>query len=249
MRKKLAMWKGSSLSIAGRTTLINSSLSSSFIYHMSIYLLPKTIVESLDKQIRTFFQQGGGTKRKYHLVRWGVICLSKKKGGLGVKDIFKMNVSLLCKLWWRLENEEGLWQQLIKNKYLRNDIISTVKHRLDDSPIWASLLKIRQVYLRGRQVQTKNGKNTLFQEDCWINEKPICKEHPVLFDLCNDKLISVHKVLQNNDHLSFSRWLPPYCLRNGWHFWKKYSLTTLRIRKTLFYGNGVEKNLHHKICI
>ena len=53
--KNLAMWKGSSLSIAGRTTLINSSLSSSFIYHMSIYLLPKTIVESLDKQIRTFF--------------------------------------------------------------------------------------------------------------------------------------------------------------------------------------------------
>jgi len=53
--RKLAMWKGSSLSIAGRTTLINSSLSSSFIYHMSIYLLPKTIVESLDKQIRTFF--------------------------------------------------------------------------------------------------------------------------------------------------------------------------------------------------
>jgi len=112
--KKLAMWKGSSLSIAGRTTLINSSLSSSFIYHMSIYLLPKTIVESLDKQRRTFFWQGGGTKRKYHLVRWGVICLSKKKGGLGVKDIFKMNVSLLCKLWWRLENEEGLWQQLFK---------------------------------------------------------------------------------------------------------------------------------------
>jgi len=80
---------------------------------MSIYLLPKTIVDSLDKQ-RTFFWQGGGTKRKYRLARWGVICLSKNKGGLGIKDIFKMNVSLLCKLWWRLENEEGLWQQLFK---------------------------------------------------------------------------------------------------------------------------------------
>ena len=31
--KKLATWKGKSLSIAGRTTLINSSLSSTFIYH------------------------------------------------------------------------------------------------------------------------------------------------------------------------------------------------------------------------
>ena len=41
--KKLAGWKGGSLSIAGRTTLISANLSSSFIYHMSIYLLPKTM--------------------------------------------------------------------------------------------------------------------------------------------------------------------------------------------------------------
>ena len=106
--KKLATWKGSSLSIAGRTTLINSSLSSSFIYHMSMYLLPKTVIKALDKQRRTFFWQGGGTRKKYHLVKWDVICLDKKNGGLGIKDIFKMNISLLCKWWWKLEKEDGL---------------------------------------------------------------------------------------------------------------------------------------------
>ena len=67
--KKLAVWKGKSLSIAGRTTLIDSSLSNSFIYHMSLYLLPKTTTDSLDKQRRTFFWQGGGQKKKYHLVK------------------------------------------------------------------------------------------------------------------------------------------------------------------------------------
>lgn len=82
-RKKLDVWKGGSMSIAGRTTLINSSLSSTFIYHMSMYLLPKTIVDKLDKQRRTFFWQGGGQKRKYHLVKWGEICKSKKRGALG----------------------------------------------------------------------------------------------------------------------------------------------------------------------
>ena len=53
--KKLAVWKGKSLSIAGRTTLINSRLSNSSIYHMSMYLLPKTTTDKLDKQRRTFF--------------------------------------------------------------------------------------------------------------------------------------------------------------------------------------------------
>jgi len=37
------------ISIVGRTILINSSLSSSFIYHMSLYLLPKTMVDDLVK--------------------------------------------------------------------------------------------------------------------------------------------------------------------------------------------------------
>ena len=62
--KKLAIWKGKSLSIAVRTTLIDSSLSSSFIYHMSLYLLPKSTTDLLDKQRRTFFWQGGGQKKK-----------------------------------------------------------------------------------------------------------------------------------------------------------------------------------------
>jgi hypothetical protein len=77
---------------------------------MYIYLLPKTVVKDLDKVRRTFFWQRGQTKRKYHLLRWTKICKSKKNGGLGIKDIRKMNLSLICKWWWKLEKKEGLWQ-------------------------------------------------------------------------------------------------------------------------------------------
>lgn len=160
-RKKLAVWKGSTISISGRLTLINSSLSSAFIYHMSMYLFPKTVVKELDKQRRMFFWQGSGTKRKYHLVRWEIICQSKKKVGIGIKDIGKMNISLLCKWWWKLETEDGLWQRIVKAKYMRNNTTSSVKHRLDDSPIWANLIKVKHIYLRGTEIKTKNGKKIL----------------------------------------------------------------------------------------
>jgi hypothetical protein len=53
--KRLDIWKGSSMSIAGRSTLITSSLNSAPIYHMSIYLLPKTMIKETDKVRRTFF--------------------------------------------------------------------------------------------------------------------------------------------------------------------------------------------------
>jgi hypothetical protein len=46
-----------------------------------------------------------------------VISRPKKKGGLGVKDLRKMNISLLCKWWWRIKNGEGLWQEIVRKKY------------------------------------------------------------------------------------------------------------------------------------
>jgi hypothetical protein len=90
---------------------------------MSVYLLPKSTVYQLDKIRRKFFWQGGGTKRKYHLVKLEIICKSKKKGGLRIKDLKRLNITLLCKWWWKLEKEDGLWQQIVKFKYLRNSSI------------------------------------------------------------------------------------------------------------------------------
>jgi hypothetical protein len=68
------------MSIVGRTTLINSNLNNAPIYHMSIYLLPKSIIYKLDKIRRRFFWQGGGTKRKYHLLKWTKNLSIKRKG-------------------------------------------------------------------------------------------------------------------------------------------------------------------------
>lgn len=87
--KRLDISKGGTMSIAGRTTLISSSLNNSPTYHMPVYLLPKTIINRLEKTRRTFFWQGGGTKGKYHLVKWEIICKSKKKGVWGSKTLEK----------------------------------------------------------------------------------------------------------------------------------------------------------------
>ena len=243
MKKKLAAWKGDSLSIAGRTTLINANLSSSFIYHMSMYLLPKTITKKLDGQRRSFFWQGGSQKRKYHLVRWTTICKSKRKGGLGIKDIRKMNISFLCKWWWKLENEKGLWQQIIQQKYLSHDLTSIVKGKNDDSPIWKDLLKVRPVYLKGRKIKTGRGDRTLFWLDPWLTQQPLCTLYPVLFDLCDMKKCTVLDFLTINGQLHFSRWLPPFSLSNGWGWSIRLSLTPLKMNKTKLYGNGMQKAL------
>jgi hypothetical protein len=54
MVKNLMFGRGA-LSMAGKTTLINASLVNSTICHMSMYLLPKTVIKRLDKYRRKFF--------------------------------------------------------------------------------------------------------------------------------------------------------------------------------------------------
>jgi hypothetical protein len=54
--KKLDIWQGNSLSIGGRTVLINSSISNIAIYHISMFLLPKTTLKRMDKVRRRFFR-------------------------------------------------------------------------------------------------------------------------------------------------------------------------------------------------
>jgi hypothetical protein len=151
---------------------------------MSIYLLPKTVINDLDKVKRTFFWQGGHSKRKYHLVKWVKICKSKKERGLGIKDIRKMNLSLLCKWWWKLENESGMWQEIVKYKYLKKDSIVSVKHKQTDSPIRADLIKVKEIYLQGRKMCVKDGKSTLVWRDTWLYSDPLYTLCPDLFKLC-----------------------------------------------------------------
>jgi hypothetical protein len=90
------------------------------------------------------------------------ICKSKRKGGLGIEDLRRMNVSLLCKWWWNLENEEGLWQDIVTLKYVTASPICLIPHRHDDSPVWGDLLQVKPIYLKGREIKIQCGRNVSF---------------------------------------------------------------------------------------
>jgi len=95
-------------------SLIQVSLTHSYTICPCIFSQKPQLIHWTNKGGPSFGK--GGHKRKYHLVRWEVINKSKKYGGLGIKNIRIMNISLLCKWWWKLEKEDGLWQQIIWKK-------------------------------------------------------------------------------------------------------------------------------------
>jgi len=82
---------------------------------------------------------------------------NQRKGGLGNNDLRKMNESLLCKWWWKSENNDVLWQKIVKKKYIKMIPIAQLKRKPTNSPVWNDLLKVRDLYRKGRVMRIGNG--------------------------------------------------------------------------------------------
>ena len=82
-KKNLSFWKKRYLSIGGRITLINACLSNLLVYYMSLFKMPKVVIERLDRIRRDFLWDGQGDKKKLHLMKWSEVIKPKSSGGLG----------------------------------------------------------------------------------------------------------------------------------------------------------------------
>lgn len=158
MEKIMGGWLGRFLNIAGRTSLINSSLTSLTLFMLSFYGLPKGIKKKYDRPRASFLWSGEKEKLKYHLVAWNVVCRPKELGGLGILDLEIMNIALLAKRLWKLFNVEGLWQKILWDKYVGSSTLGQVQLKQGDSHFWQGLLKIKELFLSCCKFCAGNGK-------------------------------------------------------------------------------------------
>lgn len=50
------------------------------------------------------------------------------------------------------EKKTGLWQDIIKAKYFKRSNVADVKEEFDDSPCRKAILKVKEFYMAGRQI-------------------------------------------------------------------------------------------------
>jgi hypothetical protein len=62
-------------------------------------------------------------------VKWKIICQPKGLGGLGVANLATKNISLLNKWLFKLLNEHGVRQEILKNKYFGTKELTQVSSR------------------------------------------------------------------------------------------------------------------------
>jgi hypothetical protein len=73
--------------------------------------------------------------------------LSKRLGRFGVIDLDLQNKCLLSKWLFKLINEDGLSQTILRNKYMRGKSFTQVEYMPGDSHFWAGLMKVKHVFL------------------------------------------------------------------------------------------------------
>ena len=117
---RLAGWKRLYLSKGGRVTLIKSTLFNLPTYFLSLFPIPTSAANRIEKLQRNFLWGGIGYEPKFHLVKGATVCTPIASGGLGIRKVRLFNEALLGKWLWRFGMERAaLWRQVIAVKYGR----------------------------------------------------------------------------------------------------------------------------------
>jgi hypothetical protein len=144
---------------------------STLAYIMSIFLLPKGFCQDLNSILRKFWW--GFSPNKNHnltLLAWDNICKPKSLGGLGIRSLDTMNLSLLAKLGWNLTIKKPmLWVEALTGKYLNfSQNFLNVAPKPLDAWLWKGLLNSRSIVEKGACFAISMGSNINVWSDPWI---------------------------------------------------------------------------------
>jgi hypothetical protein len=209
LRNRLGAWGNKYVSLGGRIVLLNSVLNAIPIFYLTYMKMPVHVWKSIRRIQRDFLW--GGTRRgsKMSWVKWDVVCLPKNKGGLGVRDVRVVNISLLAKWRWRLlTNDFAVWKEVIKGKYGDSAVGRTVI--VEECIPWYASLWWKDVCSIGTNLNNNwfaqnvvkklgNGTNTSFWKDTWVGNLSLKDRFPRLFSISTQQEATVAELYVNND--------------------------------------------------
>ncbi|GAU20019.1 hypothetical protein TSUD_273540 [Trifolium subterraneum] len=215
IHKRLSVWKCKNLSFGGRLVLLKSVLSSIPVYFLSFFKAPSGIISSLESILCHFFWGGCEANNKISWVKWESICLPRENGGLGVRRVKDFNYALLGKWVWRCFAEgDSLWCQLLKAKYGQD---SAGRVRFSEGVgsswwralnfVWSGRGLIDPRWLSDNIVRKiGDGRSTAFWADSWLEVGPLARVFGRLYDLADNKHISVADMFQAGWALNGNGW-------------------------------------------
>jgi hypothetical protein len=95
--KKIQGWKERFLSKVGKYILIKACAQAIPTFSMSCFDLTRTLCDEMSAMICRFWWAQQDKDNKVHWLSWEPLTKSKKDGGLGFRDLYGFNLSLLAR--------------------------------------------------------------------------------------------------------------------------------------------------------
>jgi hypothetical protein len=101
------------------------------------------------------------------------MCVGKKQGGMGFRDLHCFNLAMLAKQVWRLIAEpDSLCARVLRAKYFPSGDILNCKLKKGSSYTWQSIWAGIQTFKRGHIWRVGDGTQINIWDDPWISSSP-----------------------------------------------------------------------------
>lgn len=162
-------WQEKLLSKAGKEILIKAVAQAIPTYAMSCFDITKGLCDELSTMIGRYWWSQQDKIHKIHWLSWEKVSRSKKRGGLGFRDLHLFNQAMLARQAWRLLTcPDTLCAKVLKAKYYPNNSLLQCQARGGISYSWRSILFGLDLLLEGIIWRVGNGSSINIWHDPWL---------------------------------------------------------------------------------
>ncbi|XP_031111944.1 uncharacterized protein LOC116015918 [Ipomoea triloba] len=133
----------------------------------------KLISQAGKERIMNRYWWGIGNEKGIHWKAWDRLCVPKKFGGLGFKDLRAFNLAMLGKQAWRfLTRPQSLVARIYKARYFPKTSFIDATLGTCPSYYWRSVMAAHELVCSGVRRRVGDGKATLIWGHPWLPDEP-----------------------------------------------------------------------------
>ncbi|XP_074375304.1 uncharacterized protein LOC141717092 [Apium graveolens] len=158
--QRIQVWSMKLLSKTGKAVLIRKVAQFIPSYTMSCFMIPKSLCLEIERMMNAFWWKSNSSDNKgIRWLAWERMSMSKKRGGLGFRDLHGFNLALLGKQCWNIIHNPGaLVSRVLKAKYFPYCHLLQANRTGGASYTWSGIWEAKEVLKEGMRWILGDGK-------------------------------------------------------------------------------------------